>query len=354
MLSAIVQAPPTARLRGVLVAFARDAKLMGAPEYDELLARAAARHRDVLMIPLLIERLERRFGREAIRTALLAMGEPAFREVWETLRDPHRDRRLRVHLPRTLARFGTQEAVDRLLELLETESDGLVRYKAIRGLGHLIGNRFLRVDRLRIERLAHHHLVEHFRILGLRVALDAPSPAMTPEDPRRAAATGRLLAGLLDDKLRQSLERVFRMLKIAHRREDFRSIHAATQSHDARARANASEYIDTLLRYRDQVALRELLRVVTDDLDAAERAKRAAVLLEREDPKSYAEALLALINDTDATVSTIAAAHAAALGDETFRRAVSQAREAQPGLAERLARLFDIPTRSTESAHAGG
>jgi hypothetical protein len=315
-------------------------------------ARAAARPRDVLMVPLLIDRLPRRLGREAIRTALLSMGEPAYREVWAALRDPQRDRRLRTHLPRTLARFGTQQAVDHLLELLEKESDGLVRYKAIRGLGQLIGNRFIRVDRRRAEELAHRHLVEHLRILGLRVALDA-APAMTPVDPRRAAATGRLLAGLLDDKLRQSLERVFRLLKIAHRREDFRGVHAATQSRDRRARANASEFIDTLLRYRDQHPLRELLRVVTDDLDAAERAQRAAALLGREDPKSHAEALLALIDDPDATVATIAAAHAAALGDESFRQAVSHAREARPALAERLARLFEIPRHPGEPAHAG-
>ena len=351
MLSAIANSPPTPRLQGVLVAFARDAKLMGSPEYDEPLARAAARHHDVLMIPLLLDRLPRRLGREAIRTALLSMGEPGFRALWEALRDSRHDRGLRTHLPRTLARFDTQQAADNLLELLDNERDGLVRYKALRGLGHLIGNRSIRVDRRRVERLAYANLREYLRVLGLRVALDAEPPAKAPADPRRATATGRLLCGLLDDKLRQSLERVFRLLKIAHRREDFRGIHAATQSRDRRARANASEFIDTLLRHRDQNPLRELLRVVTDDLDGAERARRAAAMLGQEAPKLYAEALMALIGDTDAMVAGIAATHAAAIGDDAFRQAVSQAQHARPALAERLAGLFEIPTR--EPMHAG-
>src|SRR5262249_8506512 len=195
-------------------------------------------HRDVLMIPLLVDRLPHGRGREAIREALLSLGDPAFRVVWETLRDSQRGRQLRIHLPRALARFGTQVAAAHLLDLLEDERDGLVRTRGIGGLGRLAAaNRRVRVDRRRVERLAYRTLVEHSRVLGLAVPPRSVPARMRPADPRRAGATGRLLAGLLEDKLRQSLERTFRLLKIAHQREGFPGGHPATPASDRRAPA---------------------------------------------------------------------------------------------------------------------
>jgi len=149
-------------------------------------------------------------------------------------------------------------------------------------------------------------------------------------------------------------ELVFRLLKIAHPREDFHGIHAATTSDDRRARANASEFIDTLLGRRDQQPLRELLRLVTDDLDGAERVRRAAPFLPRPAPHGRTEAVLALIEDPDLTVAAIANAHAVALGDDMFRQAVSEARRARPALKEQAARLFGLTTQSMEVVNAGG
>src|SRR5262249_32873003 len=186
------------------------------------------------------------------------------------------------------------------------------------------------------------------------VPLRSVPARMRPADPRRAGATGRLLAGLLEDKLRQSLERTFRLLKIAHQREDFHGVHAATLSSDRRARAPASQVIATRLRRRAQRPLRALLRIVTDDLAGEERVRRAAAELARPSPHGHAEAVLALIDDPDLTVAAIANAHAVALGDDAFRQAVSEARRARPALKERAARLFEIPTPTPEPANAGG
>jgi hypothetical protein len=200
-----------------------------------------------------------------------------------------------------LGRFGTKAAADHLLESLETEEDGLVRYKAIRALEILMARRRVPLERVRIERLAHDTLVRHFQLLGARVAL-----GVTSVGGGRTPIPDGLLAGLLDDKLRKTLERALRLLAIAHPGEDFRRVRVACLSTDTYARANAGELLDALLRHRDQEPLRALLRVVTDDLPAADRAARAAHLLGRTIPTGRDEALDAMTRDRDSIVAALA------------------------------------------------
>ncbi len=188
------------------------------------------------------------------------------------------------------------------MQNIETEEDGLVRYKSIRALELLVTQRRIPIDRGRVEHLAQDALVRHLRLLGQRVALGPPTTVQG-----RAGAAERLLAGLLDDKLRQSLERVFHLLAIAHPREDFHRLRLAALSSDPYTRANAGELLDALLRHRDQQELRALLRLVTDDLSPQERAARAAPLVGRAVPAGREEALGALARDQDATVSALAA-----------------------------------------------
>ncbi len=299
MLAAIADAPRTRALARVLLALSEDGK---SPEYTELFARAAEQQHDPRLVPALVERLSAREGREAVRSALVSFGDTGMEAVWWALRDTTRPRRFRLHVPKTLGRFGTRAAAERLMQSIETEEDGLVRYKSIRALELLVTQRRIPIDRGRVEHLAHDALVRHLRLLGQRVALGPPTAAAG-----RAGAAERLLAGLLDDKLRQSLERVFHLLAIAHPREDFHRLRLAAVSSDPYTRANAGELLDALLRHRDQQGLRALLRLVTDDLTPRERAARAAPLVGRPVPAGREEALAALGRDQDPTVSALAA-----------------------------------------------
>jgi AAA family ATP:ADP antiporter len=305
MLAAIADAAPTPALARLLLALSEMPN--GSSEHTELLARAAARQHDPRLIPPLVELLSAREGRESVRAALVSFGEGALQAVWWALRDTTRPRSFRVHVPKTLGRFESRAAAEYLLENIETEEDGLVRYKSIRALEVLVVQRRIPVDRVRVERLALDSLTRHFRLLALRVALGTP-----PVAEGRTLAAERLLAGLLDDKLNQSLERAFRLLAIAQPREDFRRLRLACLSDDAYTRANAGELLDTLLQHRDQQPLRVLLRLVTEDLSPAERAAQAASLVERPLPKGRDEALATLRRDHDSVLADLAAACAAA------------------------------------------
>src|SRR5262249_17850639 len=151
----------------------------------------------------------------------------------------------------------------------EQEGDGFVRYKVLRALGHIVAARDVRVDRAKIEHAARHTLVVHLRVIALRIAIERG-----PHDGASAHAH-ELLVGLMENKETQSLERAFRLLKIAHKSEDLHRVYTAATSRDRRARSNAGEFLDTLLAGRAQRELRALCRLVVDDLTPAERVGRA-------------------------------------------------------------------------------
>jgi hypothetical protein len=180
---------------------------------------------------------------------------------------------------------------------------------------------------VRVERLVHTNLVRHFRILTLQSALSRRDPKF-----RTSTAPERLLRGLLADKARQSLGRAFLLLKVAHRRENIQRVYLACMSKDPYARANAAEFLDARLRYRDQASLRALLRLIADDLSLEERVMRARSLLPYPIVSSQDEALTALIDDQDVTVAGLAALQALEARDEDLPLSVRRARHRRPEL----------------------
>jgi AAA family ATP:ADP antiporter len=329
LLAVIVDEKRTERLSRVLTALATRAGTSRA--WTEGLARAAASQQATGLIPLLVTRLALPDTREILSTALVSFGRPAMDEVWGALLDPLRERRLRAHLPNTLARFGTRLAAELLLQCVETERDGLVRYKAIRGLGRITADPSIRMDRARVERIAYANLVEHFRLLGLRAAFTA-LPTRVPEDAVGPTTTQFLLVGLLDDKLRQSLERTFRLLKVAHPREDFHRVQMASQSKDSRLRANAGEFLSALLRRSDQDPLRELFLVLVDDLSMAERLARGSALLGAKPPATSKAAVERLMGDADAALAALATLHAASVAGKPAQVAIGGGLSGRPSV----------------------
>ena len=152
MLAAVADAPATPALARLLLALDRDVD--DSPLASQLVAQAAARQQDPRIIPRLVDRLGTREGREAVRAALVSFGDAGLAAAWWALQDTARPRSFRVHVPKALTRFGTRTAALHLLESIETEEDGQVRYKSIRALELLVAQRRIRLDRTRIERLA--------------------------------------------------------------------------------------------------------------------------------------------------------------------------------------------------------
>jgi ATP:ADP antiporter, AAA family len=343
MLAAVADAPSTARLWPLLLRLGSEGHW--SLEKTELLALAATKQQDERIVPHLIALLSVREGREAVRSALVALGAPAFDEVARVLGDPSQPHRLRIHMPKTLARFQSKRAIERLLAAVETDADGLVRYKALRALAALTAEGRFHVDRGRVEKLEHAQLVRYFEILRLRAPLEA-----SPTAP--ASAAGRLLLALLDDKAQHARERAFLLLQIAHPGKDVRSVRVACACGNAYTRANAGELLDALLRRRDQQGLRELFRLIADDLTLVERVDRAANLVPGPAPATRDEALMALVRHPDGMVSTLAALHTLDVGNEPLRAAVDRARRERAAANPAEERLLSGARPPREPDHA--
>jgi HEAT repeat protein len=273
--------------------------------------------RDPRFIPILIERLDRRDGRPVVRDALVALGDPALDALERALRDPSLPLSIRVHVPRSISKFPEQRAADILLRVLFEEPSGAVRYKALRGLGRMVNEYPIRVDPTAVEKRANIELKEYLRLLSLwhpiHEGLPGQSEAVQP--------SGRLLLGLLEDKMRQAMERVFRLLQIAHPRESIRSVGEALRSPDRQVRAKALEYIDALTLASTVPENRELLRVIGDDLDAADRLERSREITDVA-IDDYQATLSRLIREPDESLAGLAAYHALELGEPALREDV--------------------------------
>ncbi len=162
MLAAVADAEPSEGASLLLLALADSATSAPSPAWTELLARASVRLREPRMIPRLLPLLAHREGRESIKSALVALGDPACTAVAEALNDAAIDRQIRLHLPAALAGFGTKGASEALLECIEHDADGRVRYKAIRALESVVSNPKVRPDRLRVELCVRKNLTEYF------------------------------------------------------------------------------------------------------------------------------------------------------------------------------------------------
>jgi AAA family ATP:ADP antiporter len=325
MLSAIADSPKDSRVAALL--FALDAIPVSSREWTEAFARAVAAQGMKSLAGALVERLPLVDARETVTAALVQLG--AIDEVWAVLRDPSQPKALRSQLPQVLSRFGTARAAALLLECIETGPQGSIRWKAIRGLGRLVSTQGITVDRARVLKQAYRNLLEHFRLLGIRAPFETER---TTTDEAQIEPTERLLLGLLDDKIRLSLARVFRLLKIAYPTEDLHKVHTASLSDDKRARANAAELLETLLRGREQQQLRTLLLLVADDLPIQERVKRAAPLMPTPAPATRRETVDQLIADPDPFVAALATLYDAAHAGTEARVVVEARSQAKKNL----------------------
>jgi ATP:ADP antiporter, AAA family len=294
-------AHPTADAPQILLGFARLPALCGA------VTAALEVAGDESAIPFLIGRLKWADDRLSARRALTRLGAPALAALERTLYDQGMDRRVRIHVPRSISAFLSKEALAMLLKALVEHEHGLVRYKALRGLEQIALETSLRIDPGPIF----HELVrngrEYLRLFAAAVALERDRLASVRLE-------GQLVMELLDDKIAQSRDRIARLLQVLHRGDDIPAIFSALTSSDRRRRGRAVEFLDALIRgfdrSSDEAAL--LLRLVVDDMPAEQRAERAA-----EQVGAFPDARAALeqlARDSDEIVSSLSQRALSSLG----------------------------------------
>ena len=307
-----IRADGDARWAEVLLVLA----FAGDDETFDSLALAIAHLPDDRFIPFLIKQLGARGGRANVRAALVAIGEPALTALDAALASSATPPRVRLHVPSTIAAFGTARAASLLAASLAAGPSGAVRYRILRALARMAVYEETIVDARLLVAELRLHLAEHARLLGLEV------PFVADADPHESAV---LLRGLLHDKIAQALDRAFLTLQALHPREDLREVQRALEGGDARARAHALEFLDTLTRasmYTRSEGLRAQLLIIGEDLDARERLTRIGRAADI--PPSAEAAVVRLIGEHDSLLAACAGYYALELRTPALLRAVDE------------------------------
>jgi hypothetical protein len=296
-------AHPTPDTPRLLLGFARLPALAGA------VTAALEVVGDESCIDFLIDRLKWADDRLQARRALTRLGEPALRALERALYDDKRDRRVRIHVPRSISAFLSKEALAILLKVLVEHENGLVRYKALRGLEQLALETSLPIDPVPLFHEVTRNALEYLRLFSVQLALKRDRSAASHEE-------SQLVLELIDDKIAQSRDRLARLLQVLHRGDDIPAIFAALLSTDRRRRGRAVEFLDALIRGFDRSSddAAVLLRLVVDDLPDDLRAERASELV-GVFPSARA-ALAELSGDADEVLSSLSARALSRLGSE--------------------------------------
>ncbi len=246
----------------------------------------------------------------SVRAALARTGEVGFAALAEALADPTRAAAARWAVPRALALLDPERAAPLLLENLRKEPDGMVRFRSIVTLGHVVERHpRLRLDRRLIDHEIRVNVARAYRYLDRRLILEAGAR----EDPLRKTPGHELLVTLLRDKHRSAIGRVFRLLSLAFPEHRFVDIYLAIESGERGYRAGAVELTHNLL----DSPLREAVVSLVDDIDDEARL-HAAPAYHAPSERGYEALVGELLRSSSAIVRDIAAFHVAELGAVTL------------------------------------
>jgi ATP:ADP antiporter, AAA family len=278
------------------------------PNEDVLRATATAMEKqpDVRYLPSLLRLLRSHWTREAARHALKALGDPAFAALESALEDQSVPVGIRLHVPQTLIRFDPDRAADVLIRHLRNEADGVIRYKAIRGLSQLrIENPRLKLDQATLRDGTERGMTLTYELMDTRLTLERGAA----EEPARATPVQQLLVRLLKDKEKNSIDRLMRVLSLQYSASDIHRVRRGLSSTQRETRSSSRELLEGLLRR----SIREPMMGLVDDASDHERLARAGALY-RARKDSYEDVLRQLLTHESESIRSLVVYHVGELG----------------------------------------
>ncbi|RLB49460.1 MAG: hypothetical protein DRJ42_20935, partial [Deltaproteobacteria bacterium] len=236
---------------------------------------------------------------------LVGLGETALGMLDGTLADEGEDLRVRLQIPKTIARFAPPSAARILVHQLAAVRNGAVRYRVLRALNRLVAdNPTLKLDRPSIKAALERELRAAYRFLDWRLALE--------RDGGRNAGPGSTVHGLLvkmlRDKHENARERIFRLLGVLHPHQDVQTIFRGLGSSRADVSASSQELLESFVAPN----LREAVSGLIDDIPDAQRLRSAGALHTPTNP-SYVDLLRELLGADSDSLRSLAVYHIAEL-----------------------------------------
>jgi ATP:ADP antiporter, AAA family len=272
------------------------------PEVARQGCLSAGRLQNRAYVPLLLQRLVDARVRGAAIEALSAFGNRITGTLSDTLYDADAPVAVRRQIPRVLSKTPTQASVDVLVRDL-SEANLAVRASILRALGRLrekapqLDYGTASVQKLVLEEARHY--------VELNAALE---PFRAKTTPHTAA---HLLARTIEERLEQTLERLFRLLGLCYPPREIYSAYLAMQRGKGEQQTAAVEFLDNVLE-------RDVKRYTIPLLDSTDRLADVGRDLFRVEPKTTEAAVLELIRSQDPWLVACAIATA---GELRLRRA---------------------------------
>jgi AAA family ATP:ADP antiporter len=201
-------------------------------------------------LPALFDHLNTKHIRKNVRECLAAYGEDVIDILAELMSDERQDRRKRLAVPQVLALIGSHRSVDLLWQSIE-QGDLSFRYQCIRALNKLrVGFPDLKFDpnlikaRIFDEIELYSHMLQSWMQQNILLRQERPGSEQDNGNPYKSR---RLLALAMEERLEDSLERIFRLLGLRYPPKDMFNAYLGLMSDSSRHRASAIEFLDNVL-----------------------------------------------------------------------------------------------------------
>lgn len=256
---------------------------------------------------------------EKVRAALVYAGPVGFAALADALEDRARASAVRWAIPRALASVDPPAAARVLLENLEHESDGMVRYRTLVALGTIVERApHVILDIGRIHAEIRENVARAYRTMDRRMILEAGAAA----DSSRATEGHKLLVDLLRGKEKSAVGRIYRLLGLAFPQHEFGAIYRALENGERPQRAGAVELTSNLL----PSPLREAVVGLVDDLDDDARMTHAGPHYSRV-AADYEGVVCRLVKSRSPVLRDVAAFHASEIGGDAAETALRDVME---------------------------
>jgi AAA family ATP:ADP antiporter len=203
-------------------------------------------------IPPLIAHLNAKHVRKYARESLAMYGEDIIDALSVLLENKNEEKRKRTAIPKVFALIGSQKSVNILTENLSSTPLAL-RSEIIKALNKIKENfPHLKFDKSTLKTKVLEEIDGYFKTLALWLCqnitvINQKNEGIPGDDPKELNKRRSLFISALGEKLKKSLERIFRLLALVHSQKDMTNAFLGATSDKPNLKANALEFLDNIL-----------------------------------------------------------------------------------------------------------
>ncbi|MBN1350164.1 hypothetical protein JXJ21_12190 [candidate division KSB1 bacterium] len=201
-------------------------------------------------IQILISLLKRAELWNTVQEALNMYGQDIISILHSHLSNPYVDKNIRKGIPRIFYLMGNQKSLDALIQNLAI-SDYSVRYEVINALYQLrLRFPFLNFRATDIVKRIFEEANDYVNTLTFLYSqseVNSDKPKSIPRHDEQMKKGRMLLLQVLEERLDDNLERIFRLLGLKYPPQDIENAYIGIKSNKPDVRINAVEFLDNLL-----------------------------------------------------------------------------------------------------------